>query len=47
MCTMDRLPHLAQRLFNMPLAIRPDKTEIVMPRSPIGSESRGCFLVTG
>jgi signal peptide peptidase SppA len=28
--TAHRLPHLAQRLFNRPLAITPDKAEIVM-----------------
>ena len=27
---MKRFPHLAQRLFNVPLAIHPDKAEIVM-----------------
>lgn len=27
---MNRLPHLAQRLFNVPLAIHPDKAELVM-----------------
>ncbi|HEV2365408.1 MAG TPA: S49 family peptidase [Caulobacteraceae bacterium] len=27
---MNRLPHLAQRLFNTPLALHPDKAEIVM-----------------
>ena len=26
----DRFPHLAQRLFNVPLALHPDKAEVVM-----------------
>lgn len=28
--SFDRFPHLAQRLFNVPIAIRPEKAEIIM-----------------